>query len=85
MQKNANGETCLFSAAKTNNASIIKLLIDGGADIYARDNLGSTAMHMAIRWEAPRSVDALIQAGLSVNVQNRSGKSPLAEAVISSK
>ena len=44
------------------------LAMNGKENSYTYDD-----RYVAVRWEAPRSVDALIQAGLSVNVQNRSG------------
>ena len=79
---NSNGETCLFSAARTNNPAVVQVVVDCGADIYDRDNLGSTPVHVAVRWDAPDSIDKLVLLGANVNAQNSSGKTPLAEAVV---
>ncbi len=82
---NANGETPLFNAVKTNNAQLIELLVKKGCKVNQRDNLGSTPLHFAVRWDAPKSILKLIELGASLNAQNISGKSPLAEAVLGGK
>ena len=64
---------------------LVQTVVDCGADIQSRDNLGSTVMHTAVRWDAPDSIDKLLELGINVNAQNTSGKSPLAEAVVAGK
>ena len=83
--KNANGETPLFSAAKTNDPAMIALIVKGGSSIKARDNFGSSPLHTAVRWDADASVRELVQLGIDVNAQNVAGKSALSEAVLAGK
>ena len=83
--KNANGETPLFSAAKTKDPAMIALIVKGGSSIKARDNFGSSPLHTAVRWDADASVRELVQLGIDVNAQNVAGKSALSEAVLAGK
>ena len=83
--KNANGETPLFSAAKTNDPAMTALIVKGGSSIKARDNFGSSPLHTAVRWDADASVRELVQLGIDVNAQNVAGKSALSEAVLAGK
>ena len=80
--RNANGQTPLFNAAKSDSPTIIAALLSSGADINTRDQLGSTPLHAAVRWNALKSAAKLIDCGLDVNSQNVSGKTPLAEASV---
>ena len=83
--KNANGETPLFSAAKTNDPAMIALIVKGGSSIKVRDNLGSSPLHAAVRWDADASVRELVRLGIDINAQNVAGKSALSEAVLAGK
>ena len=83
--KNANGETPLFSAAKTNDPAMTALIVKGGSSIKARDNFGSSPLHTAVRWDADASVRELVRLGIDVNAQNVAGKSTLSEAVLAGK
>ncbi len=80
--KNGNGETPVFSAAKSDNPSTIMTLAKNGAKIYGRDNLGSTALHVAVRWGALSAAEQLANLGIDINAQNIAGKTPLDEAAI---
>lgn len=79
---NANGETPVFNAVKTNNPAIIDQMVSGGCSVQVRDHLGSTPLHVAVRWDATKSAAKLIALGIDVNAQNISGKSALAEAAL---
>lgn len=88
--ENANGESPLFSATKGNNSRTIQILVDNGAivdsaDNHARDNLGNTPLHAAVKWNALESAKTLISLGVDVNAQNLSGKTALSEACRSAK
>lgn len=83
--KNANGETPIFSACKTDNPEIIALLVRKGCKFNVRDNLGSTPLHVAVRWGNTNSAAQLIKLDCDINAQNVSGKSPLAEAALGGK
>lgn len=43
----AQGSESLFKAARTGNLPLIKTLLEGGADVNARDIFGSTPLHWA--------------------------------------
>lgn len=88
--ENANGETALFSAVKSDNPETIQILVDNGAivdskDNHARDNLGNTPLHSAVKWNALNAAKTLISLGVDVNAQNLSGKTALNEACRSAK
>ncbi|WP_191014558.1 ankyrin repeat domain-containing protein [Treponema zioleckii] len=88
--ENANGETPLFSAVKGNNQGIIQTLIDNGA-VYdtssnlARDHLGNTPLHAAVKWNATKSAEKLIALGIDVDAQNLSGKTALSDTCRANK
>jgi hypothetical protein len=54
--KDLNGYTPLIFAAIDGNASIVKLLIDNGADVYAKDNNAQTPLQYAIHY---RNIDTV--------------------------
>lgn len=88
--ENANGESVLFSAVKGDNPSTINILIENGViidskDNHARDNLGNTPLHAAVKWNAMRAARTLINLGVDVNAQNLSGKTALCDACRSAK
>lgn len=80
--KNGNGETPVFSAAKSDNQSTILTLAKNNANIQERDNLGSSALHVAVRWDALSAAEQLVNLGIDVNAQNIAGKTPLDEAAV---
>lgn len=80
--KNGNGETPVFSAAKSDNPSTIMTLAKNGANIQERDNLGSSALHVAVRWDALSAAEQLVNLGIDINAQNIAGKTPLDEAAV---
>ncbi|MDE7290854.1 MAG: ankyrin repeat domain-containing protein [Treponemataceae bacterium] len=80
--KNGNGETPVFSAAKSDNQSTILTLAKNDANIQERDNLGSSALHVAVRWDALSAAEQLVNLGIDVNAQNIAGKTPLDEAAV---
>jgi ankyrin repeat protein len=75
----AKNSTALHSAAWRARHATVKLLIERGAQVDAKDANGRTPLMHAVRacvdsywtaWRTPESVDALIRAGASVaNVQ----------------
>ena len=55
----------------------MRLLIDHGADVKARDDTGSTPLHMASASGIPELVQLLIEHGADVRGQDRSNRTPL--------
>lgn len=87
---NANGESAVFSATKGNCPPIINLLVAKGADIdsrnvTARDNMGNTPVHSAVKWNSKEAAKKLLSFGVDVNAQNLNGKTALSEACKSGK
>ncbi len=80
--RNGNGETPVFSAAKSDNPGSIMTLAKNGANVQERDNLGSSALHVAVRWDALSAAEQLADLGIDINAQNIAGKTPLDEAAL---
>jgi ankyrin repeat protein len=81
------GNVPLEGAAYYGQIEIVKLLLDRGADVNAVNTgsggNGETALHYSTRSEAntPDIVRLLLSAGASVNVQDKSGTTPLMNAL----
>ena len=59
---------------------IAKLLIEGGADVNAKDKDDSTSLHWAAAWGHTGIVALLIAHGADVNAKNKGGEMPLHRA-----
>ena len=69
-------------AIDSNQKSIALLLIRSGINVNLKDELGNTALHVAVMRNQPEIVDALLQAKADMNVLNQSyGRTPLGTAV----
>lgn len=73
--------TPLHAAAKWGNSNMLKLLIDTGADVNARDESHETPLHMALGSENINIVKLLVEAGANVNVESDLINTPLHVAV----
>ncbi len=87
---NSNGESALFSAVKGNSPSTINTLVRAGIETdvrsnLARDHLGNTPLHYAVRWNSLDAAQTLLSMGMEVDAQNLSGKTALSDACRSSK
>ncbi len=83
-QTNSEGLSPLMAIAKsdqfssaTDRVAVVKLLIDKGAKVNAKDPKGDTALHLAVAYHRPEMVDLLLANKANVNVANREGKTPL--------
>ncbi len=64
-------------ACKADYDQIVEMLIDQGADVNAQDADGFTALINAIVTENVPCVQKLLQAGASVSICDKQGRSPL--------
>ncbi|KAF7939835.1 hypothetical protein EAE99_001640 [Botrytis elliptica] len=73
-----NGETVLMHSAL--HPSVMKLLIEAGANIEAKDAEGETVLHKAAKVGRDDSVQALIEAGANLHVKTFEGNTALSLA-----
>jgi ankyrin repeat protein len=76
---NRDGHTPLHGAASKDNAKVIKLLLQRGADKKARTRTesGDTALHRAARDGRIKALIELLQNPADVNAENSKGQTPL--------
>jgi ankyrin repeat protein len=64
------GRTALMQAVWLGNLKNIKLLIDSGADVNAKDKHGRTALMEAAYWGYVDAVNMLIEAGADIDAKS---------------
>ena len=70
----------LVEAAKAQDQSAVRSLLDRKADVNARANDGSTALLWAAHWDDVATADLLIRARADANLANDFGMTPLSRA-----
>lgn len=66
--------TPLHIASMSEHVSVVRLLLDRGADINALDGRGNTALMLAIHAKRIETAYLLLDAGADTRVTNRSGR-----------
>ena len=74
------GETPLHEAADKGDAESIRVLIEAGADVHAKDNRGHTPLHKAADKGDAESIRVLIEAGADIHAKDNEDRTPLHEA-----
>lgn len=73
--------TLVHIVALTGDAKSMRLLIEQGIDIHAKNKeAGNTALHMATQSDAFACAMTLIEHGADLYVKNNRGETPLADA-----
>ncbi|MBO7244288.1 MAG: ankyrin repeat domain-containing protein [Alphaproteobacteria bacterium] len=75
-------EDPIFDAIKSRKVSLVRQLIEQGADIHLKDRFGQTPLFYAIERGQLKMVQLLVEQGADVNELNGAGNSPLMTAVI---
>ena len=74
------GPALHIAAAADGNVSVVKALLDAGADVDQRDSSGNTALLANVRDENLAVVKELVARGAEVNTVNHEGDTPLTNA-----
>lgn len=65
----------------TRQVATMRLLIEAGADLQARDHNGATPLHRAVRTRSAGAVRHLLEAGSDATLRNKPGSTPFHLAV----
>lgn len=80
---NVHGDTALIAAVIGNHTETVKVLLDNGADVNAREEAGYTSLMRAVTLEYVSIIKLLLDAGADVNARNDWGETVLMHAVLS--
>ncbi|KAJ0412246.1 hypothetical protein ATCC90586_006632 [Pythium insidiosum] len=69
--------TALQCAASRGHLDVVRLLLDYGADIHAKDSIGATALYKAASSGCIDVVRLLIERGADVHTRHQMGRTPL--------
>lgn len=73
------------AAGLSGSPSAVKALLDAGANIDARGNVGQTPLHVAaMASDSPAVIEALVDAGADIEALDAGGETPLHYAAESS-
>lgn len=71
----------LLNAAASGSVPAVSLLLDKGADVHAKSQLGNTPLHIAVDHHHPEVVHLLLRSGAETDATNRYGRTPLHNAI----
>ena len=76
----SRSNTPLHWAARGNALETVRLLVERGADIHVKDDIGGTPLHYAAGWNALQVVRYLVERGVDIHANNDRGWTPLHHA-----
>lgn len=80
-ESDRDGRTPLINAAATGQHSIVRILLDAGANVNAQDKQGWSSLHFAATKHDVESGSALLMRGASCLLTDQWGNTPLSNAV----
>ncbi|KAK6499967.1 hypothetical protein TWF481_010324 [Arthrobotrys musiformis] len=80
--RDGEGRTPLLLAVASGQASVVKLLINRGADLESKDKSDQTPLLSAVVHESEEVVELLIEGGADLEVRDRNDRTPLLRAVL---
>ena len=78
--ESAERKISLHTAVRKNNVQLAESLIEGGADVNAKDEAGKTLLHWASVWDHRAVAKVLLAQGADVDAKDRKGDTPLHDA-----
>lgn len=78
--QNCQGVTALLKAAAGGYTEIVKILLENGADVYAKTGAGNTALMKASEGGYIEAVSMLVEMGADVNAKDNWGMTALMKA-----
>lgn len=81
--RDRGGSTLLHLAAGRGHTSVVRLLLDNGADPNATDSAGGKPLHAAATGGYPEVVELLLDHKADINATNEDGRTPLHYAALS--
>ena len=77
-----SGGSALHAAISADDTEMVRILVEGGADVDARDPFGETVLHAAIDGNSPEIVEILVAAGANVDAKDSLGEPVLHRAIM---
>ena len=77
-----SGGQALHAAISEGDSEMVRILVEGGADVDARNDFGGPALHVAIDGENREMVRILVAAGANVDAKNSFGDPALHRAIL---
>ena len=64
----------MLAALNNRKPDVVRVLLDAGSDVNARDEVGRTALMLAARWNTSRIIDTLLDAGADIAIKDDEGR-----------
>ena len=77
-----SGGPALHAAIAKDDSELMRILVEGGADVDVRNRFGDPALHAAIAGDDLEMLMILVEAGANVDTKNRFGDPALHRAIL---